>query len=102
ECAVGCVVSRRDVTRTLLVHPLGNGCRSEALHRAHAAERVVQHITPVAEHVENNAAVVLFAIVPRRPLRGLPVALEDPVTELSAHGKNFAEEAAVDQSLKLA
>ena len=41
------------------------------------------------------------AVVPRRPLRRLPVAFEHPVAELAAHGQDAAEEAAVDQPLQL-
>ncbi len=41
------------------------------------------------------------AVVPARPLRGLPVALEHPVAELAAHRKDLAEETAVAQHLQL-
>ena len=40
-------------------------------------------------------------VVPRRPLRRLPVALEHPVAELAAHREDAAEEAGVDQHLEL-
>lgn len=53
------------------------------------------------EHVDDDAAAVLAAVVPGRALRLLPVALEDPVAELAAHGKDPAEEAAVDEALQL-
>ena len=56
----------------------------------------------MAEHVDDDAAVVLFAVVPARSLCGLPVALENPVAELAADGEDAAEEAAVDESLELA
>jgi len=57
----------------------------------------------VAEHVDDDAAVVLLAVIPRRALRRLPpVALEDPVAELAAHREDPAEEAAIDEPLQLA
>jgi hypothetical protein len=38
-----------------------------------------------------------LAVVPRRPLRRLPVALEHPVAELAAHREHAAEEAGIAQ-----
>ena len=68
----------------------------------HVAEGVVEHVAPVAEHVEDHAAAVLGAVVPRRALGRLQVALEHPVAELAAHREDAAEEARVDQQLELA
>ena len=42
------------------------------------------------------------AVVPRRTLRRLPVALEHPVAELAAHAEDAPEEARVDEPLQLA
>ena len=64
------------------------------------AEKIVEHVAEVAEHVEDDAPAVFLAIVPRRALGGNRIAFEDPVAELAAHGKNPAEEAAVDQQLQ--
>ena len=55
----------------------------------------------MAQHVEDDAAVVFLAVVPRRPLRRLPVAFEHPVPELAAHRQDAAEESGVDQHLHL-
>ena len=63
---------------------------------------MVQHVAPMAEHVHDDAAAVLLAVVPRGSLRRLLVAFEDPVAELAAHRKNAAEETAVDQALEFA
>ena len=41
------------------------------------------------------------AIVPRRPLRGLQVALEHPVAELAAYRQEAAEETGVDHQFQL-
>ena len=72
--------------------------------RRHLAEGVIEHVAPVAEHVGDDPAAVLRAVVPRRTLRGLPapVALEHPVAELTAHAEDAAEEAGVDEPLELA
>jgi hypothetical protein len=54
---------------------------------------VVEHVTPVTEHVDDDAAVVLLTVIPRWPLRQNGVALKDPIAELAAHAEQAAEEA---------
>ena len=49
----------------------------------------------------DDPAAVLGPVVPARPLRGLPVALEDPVAEFAAHGQDPAEEPGLDQPAQL-
>ena len=75
--------------------PSAPGCASRrgSITRLHLAEQVVEHVAPVAQHVDDDAAAVLLAVVPRRPLRVLPVAFEHPVAELAAHAKDAPEEA---------
>lgn len=65
------------------------------------AEQLVEYVLPVREHVDDDAAAVLGPVVPGRALGLLPVAFEDPVAELAAHGEDLAEEAAVDEALQL-
>src|SRR5688572_32859791 len=55
----------------------------------------------MAQHIDDDAAAVLFAIVPRRTLAGDRVALKHPITKLPAHGKNVTEEAFLTQALQL-
>src|SRR3954467_2434410 len=55
----------------------------------------------MAEHIEDDAAAVLLAVVPGRALCRLPVALEHPIAELAAHREDAAEKAGVDQGLEL-
>ena len=62
---------------------------------------MIEHVAPVTEHVDDDAAVVLLAIVPRWTLRRLPIAFEHPIAEFAAHTEDAAEEAAVDQELQL-
>ena len=51
----------------------------------------------MANHVENDAAAVFGAIIPRRPLRFLPISFEDPIAELAAHREHAAEESGIAQ-----
>ena len=62
--------------------------RAEARHGLHLAEQIVEHIAPVAQHVDDDAAAVFLAIVPGRPLGRDRIAFEHPVAELAAHGEN--------------
>ncbi len=55
----------------------------------------------MADHVENDAAAVFAAIIPRRPLRLLPITFEHPVAEFAAHRQHAAEKAGVAQELEL-
>ncbi len=102
EGGIGGVVGVGLVGLAGLVDTAGNMRRAEAAHGLHLAEEVVEHVAPVAEHIEDDAAAILLAVVPARALRGLPVALEHPVAELAAHREHAAEEAAVAQHLDLA
>src|SRR6202043_271059 len=85
----------------LLVKPLRNIRGAEAAHAFDLAKEIVEHVAPVADHIQNDAAAVLFAIIPRRPLRFLPAAFEHPVAELAAHREHTAEEAGIAQEREL-
>src|SRR5580704_12355412 len=102
KCPVGCVLRRALVSLSLLIHALRDSRSANALHGAHPTKSMVQNIAPMAEHVHDDAAVVLLAVVPGGPLRGLPVALEDPIAKLAPHGKNPAKETTFHQPLQLA
>ena len=65
------------------------------------AEEVLDHVLPVAEHVHDDAAVILLAVIPRGTLELLVFAGEDPVTELAADGEDPAEETGIDEVLQL-
>src|SRR6185369_8688874 len=91
------VVRGRLVLLAVLVPAMRNVRRAEAAHRLHLAEEVVEHIAPVAEHVEDDAAAVLLAVIPRRPLRRNAVTLKYPITEFTSYGKDLAEETLVAQ-----
>src|ERR1035437_979546 len=73
---------------------------AEAGDSLHRSEQVVEDIAPVAEHVDDDAAAILLAIVPGGALYGDGIALEDPVAEFAAHAEDAAEEAEVDQGFQ--
>jgi hypothetical protein len=101
EHAVGRVVRGGRVGLAELVDPLRDVRDGVRVDRADRRDDVLEHVLPVREHVEHDAAAVLGPVVPGRALRLLPVALEDPVAELAAHRQDPAEEAAVHQPLEL-
>src|SRR6185295_4140549 len=100
EGGVGGVVGRGLIFLALLVETLGDIGVADADYALDLAKEVVEHVTPVADHVEDDAAAVFAAVIPRRALRFLPAALEHPVTELAAHREHAAEEAGVAQEGK--
>src|SRR5262245_7138034 len=95
ERAIGRIVGGHAIAAAAFVDALRNVRRANALHGGDAAERVVEEVTPMTEHVGDDAAAFLFAIVPRRPLRRLPIPLEHPVPELATHAENASEESRV-------
>jgi hypothetical protein len=101
EDAVGRVVRGGVVGLAPLVPALRDVGGRQRLHGAHRCEQLAQHVLPVREHVRHDPAAVLGPVVPRRALRGLPVALEHPVAELAAHGQHPAEEPALHQAPEL-
>src|SRR6185437_4155067 len=101
ERGVGGVISGRRVLLALLVETFEDIGGAEAGDALNLAKQIVEHVAPVADHVENDAAAVLAAVIPRRPLRFLPAALEHPVAELAAHREHAAEEAGIAQESEL-
>ena len=87
EDRVGRVVGGGRVGVALLVDALGDLGDRPRVHGLDATEQVLEHVVPVREHVDDDAAAVLGAVVPAGALRRLPVALEDPVAELAAHAR---------------
>jgi hypothetical protein len=65
--------------------------RAKREHPAHRAEELVEDVTPVGEHVGDDAAAVLGAVVPRQALRRRVGAGEDPVAELPADREDAPE-----------
>ncbi len=69
----------------LLVDALFDVGRTQAGHGFYFAKKMIQHVTPVTEHIDNDAAVVFFAVVPGRPLRRYAMAFKDPISKLPAY-----------------
>src|SRR5680860_8795 len=84
---------------SLFVDPLGNMGGPKAGYRFDVSKKVVQHIAPVAEHIDDNAAVLFLYIVPAWPLGGNGIALENPVPEFAANGKYLPKKTLFDESL---
>src|SRR5215831_199555 len=102
EGGIGGVVDVGLVSLAVLVPALGNMGRAQTGHALHLTKEIVEHVAPVAEHVEDDAAALVLLVVPRGALRRLPVTLEHPIAELAAHGEEAPEEAGIDQRLELA
>ena len=77
-------------------------CGAQARDRLHFTKEVVQHITPVAHHVENNAAAVFFAVVPAGSLNRLQIAFKHPIAKLNAHAEHLAKEACFSEHVEFA
>src|SRR5579859_7129104 len=92
ERRIGGIVGRCLVLLAVLVPAKRNMRGAEAAHCLDFAKEVIEHVAPVAQHVEDDAAAVLLPVVPRRALGArlsfLAIALEDPVAELAAHGED--------------
>ncbi len=82
------------------VPALGDMRGAETGHGFHFAEEVIEHVAPVAEHIDDDAAAILLAVIPGWALGGDGVAFEDPVAELAADGKDLAEEALIAEGLQ--
>ena len=101
EHRVGGVLGGRVVGLAVLVDALRDVGRADRADRAHGAEDVVEHVAPVREHVADDPAPVLGAIVPRRPLRLRLRPGIDPVAELAAGGDDAPEEAGLHEPAQL-
>src|SRR3977135_1857101 len=84
ERRIGGVVDVGLVRLVVLVPALGNMSCAEAGDALHLAEQVVEHVAPMAEHIEDDAAAVLLAVVPGRALRRLPVDIAHPLANTTA------------------
>src|ERR1017187_5436838 len=93
ESRIGGIVGGRLVGVAVFIPTSRNMGRAHARYRLHRAEDVIQDIAPVAQHVDDDAAAVFLAIVPRRPLAGDGIAFEHPVAELATDGLDVAEKA---------
>src|SRR5690606_35872289 len=87
---------------TPLVHTLLDVGGAVAADCLNVAKEVVQHVAPVAKHVDDDTAVVFLAVVPGRTLSRDVVALENPVAKLTAHAQDLTEKALLLEARNLA
>src|SRR6476469_3312813 len=94
ESRVGGIVGVGLVGPATLIDAVRNMRRAEAAHRLHLAEQIVEHVTPVAQHIEDDTAAFRLLVIPARALRGLaPVTFKYPIAEFAAHAQHAAEKA---------
>src|SRR5947209_19584632 len=68
---------------------------------AYLTKEAREDILPVAEHINDDAASLLLAVIPGWTLHRLPVPLEYPVAKLSSRRENAPQKATVDDPLEL-
>ena len=81
---------------------LRNMRRADARDGLHLAKQIVQHIAPMADHIQDDAAAVFAAVVPTRALDGLQIAFKHPISKLDTHGQHLPEESRAAQHIELA
>ena len=64
------------------------------------SEEILDHVLPMAEHIDDDSAVVFLTVVPGGALEFLEFSGKHPVSELSPDGENLSEEASVDEVTK--
>ena len=64
ESGVSRVICCALVRLTFFVDALRDVSRCEAGHALDLAEEVVDHVAPVAKHIDDHAAAVFFTVVP--------------------------------------
>src|SRR6185437_5334133 len=101
EGGVSGIVRGGRISPALLVDAFGDIGVADANDALDLPEQIVEHVAPVADHIEDDAASILSPVIPRWPLRLLPAALEHPVAELAAHREHAAEETGVAQEGEL-
>ena len=92
------VVCRTLVLVAVFIHPGRDMGSAEARNGFYFAKYLIQNITPVAQHVHNNAPVVFFTVVPGRALCGDVIPLKHPVPKLAAHREDFAKKTLLNQA----
>src|SRR5690349_8891413 len=89
ECSVCGIVGGAGVWFSCFIDPFFDVGGSKTRYCLYIAEEVIEDVAPMAKHIQNHAAAILFAIIPGRSLRRHGIALENPIPEFAAHRKNF-------------
>src|SRR5690606_19660276 len=98
ESRIRCIVSGTLVSLALFIDSLRNVSCTETRDCLNFSEYIVEDVTPVTKHVDDNAAVVFAAVIPRWPLCRDGISFKNPVPELSTHRKYFAEKSLRDET----
>src|SRR5580692_1907488 len=101
ESCVGRVVGRAIVRFPRLVpadRHVGAPDTGEALY---FPKEILDHVLPVTEHIDDDAAILLLPVVPGGPLQRLGLSGEHPISKLTADREYFPEETRVYQVFQL-
>src|ERR1019366_4189144 len=85
------VVGSALVGFTVLIPTLGDVGDRQGGNARDIAEEIVDYVSPVAEHIEENAAALFLAVIPEWALNGLEIAFKYSIAEFPAHLYNFPE-----------
>ena len=64
-------------------------------------KEILDYILPMAEHIDDDAAILLLPVVPGGPLQRFFFSGKYPVSKLAANGEDFSEETRVDEVFQL-
>jgi hypothetical protein len=93
------VIARAGVRFPLFIPTISNVRGAQATNGSDVTEEMINDVTPMAEHIDDDSAAVFFAIIPRGPLHWLILVLacEHPVSKLPADTQNSPEKALIPQ-----
>src|SRR6185503_6321636 len=69
-------------------------------HTGDGPDQMIDQITPMRRHIEDEAAAFRLLVVPARTLTGLLAAVEYPPAEIDTRMEHAAEKAALFQALQ--
>src|SRR5712692_6860285 len=95
------VIRSNVLPSALFIPPDRDMGSAPCVERLDGAEKILQQVLPVREHVEDDPAALFLAVIPGGPLRGEAVALEYPVAELKPHREHAPEEAIANEPAQL-
>src|SRR5690606_16584417 len=82
----------------LLVHAFLDMRGAKTGNCLYFSENIVQNISPMAKHVNNNTSVIFLAVVPGRPLGRNRIPFKNPVTKFPSYRKYLPKKSAFDQT----
>ena len=55
------------------------------------AKNIIEHVSPMAKHVDNNTTIIFLAVIPRWALSRYGITFKYPVAKFTPYRKNFSE-----------